>query len=351
MYDVIIPSTRAKLGAGQASVYYLPMVYDVIIIGSGPAGYTAAVYTSRAFLKTLLLTGIQSGGQLTTTTDVDNFPGFAGGIKGPALMGEMKKQAERFGAEVVPETVKTVRQEDGKTFHVFTETKTYEGRSVIVATGAAAQYLGLPSEQKLMGKGVSACATCDGFFFRGKEVVVIGGGDTAMEEATFLTTFARHVTIVHRREEFRASAIMLDRAKKNPKISFLLNKTVEEVLGENVVTGIRLVDKKTGRQEDIKTDGVFLAIGHKPSTEFLKGVVEMDGKGYVVIKTGRQEDEKTRRDAMGAQTETSVAGVFAAGDCVDSRYRQAVVAAGQGCMAAMDAQKWLAEQDNKTARQ
>ena len=302
-------------------------MYDVIILGSGPAGYTAALYTSRAFLKTLVLSGIAPGGQLTTTTDVDNFPGFAGGIKGPALMTEMKKQAERFKTEIVQETVKTIRQEDSKSFQVVTEGKTFEGRAVIVATGATAQYLGLPSEQKFMGKGVSACATCDGFFFRGKEVIVIGGGDTAMEEATFLTTFATKVTIVHRREEFRASPIMLDRARKNPKISFLTNKTVEEILGGSVVTGIRLKDNKTGRQEDVKTDGVFLAIGHTPSTEFLKGVVVLDEKGYVVVN----------------ETATSVPGIFAAGDCVDHRYRQAIVAAGQGCMAAMDAEKWLSE--------
>lgn len=304
-------------------------MYDVIIIGSGPAGYTAALYTSRAFLKTLVLAGIAPGGQLTTTTDVDNFPGFSGGIKGPALMMEMKKQTERFGTEIEQYQVSSIKYlGKAKSFVVTADGRTFEGRAVIVATGATAQYLGLPSEQKLMGKGVSACATCDGFFFRGKEVVVIGGGDTAMEEATFLTKFATKVTIIHRRDEFRASAIMLDRAKKNPKISFLTNKTVEEILGENVVVGISLKDRKTGRQEEVKTDGVFLAIGHKPSTDFLKGVVELDEKGYVVVK----------------ETATSVPGIFAAGDCVDFRYRQAIVAAGQGCMAAMDAQAWLVEQ-------
>ncbi len=304
-------------------------MHDVIILGSGPAGYTAALYTSRAFLKTLILTGIQPGGQLTTTTDVDNYPGFAGGIKGPALMDEMKKQAERFGTEVVPETVKTIRQEDGKTFQVVTEGKTFEGRAVIVATGAQAMYLGLPSEQAFMGKGVSACATCDGFFFRGKEVVVVGGGDTAMEEATFLTKFATKVTIVHRRDEFRASAIMLDRARKDPKITFLTNKIPDEIVGDTMVTGIRLKDTKTGEIAEYPTQGVFLAIGHKPSTEFLKGVVELDEKGYIVVK----------------ETATSVPGIFAAGDCVDHRYRQAIVAAGQGCMAAMNAEKWLSQQN------
>ena len=304
--------------------------YDVIILGSGPAGYTAALYTSRAFLKTLVLAGTAPGGQLTTTTDVDNFPGFPRGIKGPALMMEMKKQAERFGTEVAVATVTSVkRQETGKNFVVVTEGQTYEARAVIVATGAQARYLGLPSEQKYMGKGVSACATCDGFFFRGKDIVVVGGGDTAMEEATFLTTFANKVTIVHRREEFRASRVMLDRARKNPKISFLTNKTVEEILGGSVVTGIRLKDRKTGRQEDVKTDGVFLAIGHTPSTEFLKGVVELDEKGYIVVK----------------ETATSVPGIFAAGDCVDHKYRQAIVAAGMGCMAAMDVQHLLSQQN------
>lgn len=312
-------------------------MYDVIILGSGPAGYTAALYTSRAFFKTLLISGIQPGGQLTTTTEVDNYPGFADGIQGPVLMDAMKKQAERFKTEIKQSTVVSLslgktrdRQlSDKKTFLVKTEQETFEGRAVIVATGAAATYLGLPSEQKLMGKGISACATCDGFFFRGKEVVVIGGGDTAIVEATFLTKFATKVTIVHRREEFRASAIMLDRAKKDPKISFLVNKTIEEILGDSVVTGVRLRDSKTGVLEDVKTDGVFLAIGHKPSTEFLKGVVALDEKGYIVV----------------TQTATSVPGIFAAGDCVDHRYRQAIVAAGMGCMAALDAQHWLSEQD------
>ncbi len=311
-------------------------MYDVIILGSGPAGYTAALYTSRAFLKTLVLTGIAPGGQLTTTTDVDNFPGFPGGIQGPALMMEMKKQAERFGTNVASDVISNIQilpisnttNKPINKFIVQGQKESYEGRSVIVATGAQAQYLGLPSEQKFMGKGVSACATCDGFFFRGKEVIVVGGGDTAMEEATFLTTFATKVTIIHRRSEFRASAIMLDRARKNPKISFLTDKTVEEILGGSVVTGVRLKDGKSGRVEEVKTDGVFLAIGHTPSTEFLKGVVELDEKGYVVVK----------------ETATSVPGIFAAGDCVDHRYRQAIVAAGQGCMAAMDAQKWLSEQ-------
>ena len=332
-------------------------MYDVIIIGSGPAGYTAAIYTSRAFLKTLVISGIQPGGQLTTTTEVDNFPGFARGIQGPTLVAEMKKQAERFGTEVASDVISNIQilpmsnttpakqdpaPQDNTTnkpinrFIVQGQKESYEGKSVIVATGAAAMYLGIPSEQKLMGKGVSACATCDGFFFRGKDVVVVGGGDTAMEEANFLTTFATKVTIVHRREEFRASAIMLDRARKNPKISFLTNKTVEEILGDSVVTGVRLKDNKTGSVEDVKTDGVFLAIGHKPNTEFLKSTVDLDQKGYVLVKRPQSP--------LNPQTETSAPGIFVAGDCGDPRYRQAIVAAGMGCMAAMDAQRWLSEQ-------
>ncbi len=305
------------------------MTYDVVIIGSGPAGYTAALYTSRAFLKTLILSGVQQGGQLTTTTEVENFPGFPKGILGPQLMMDMKTQVERFGTEIAVLACQSIKASTKNTFIVTADGKEHEGKTVIVATGASAQYLGIPSEAKLAGKGVSACATCDGFFFRGKEVVVVGGGDTAMEEANFLTTFASKVTIIHRREEFRASAVMLDRARKNPKISFLLNKQILEVVGEASVTGVKVKDNKTGKEDIYPTQGFFLAIGHKPSTEFLKGIVELDAKGYVVTKN---------------HTETSVPGIFAAGDCVDARYRQAIVAAGQGCMAALDAQKYLEEQ-------
>lgn len=313
------------------------MTHDVIIIGSGPAGYTAALYTSRAFLKTLIVTGIQPGGQLTTTTEVDNYPGFAKGIMGPQLMLDMKSQVERFGTEIAQSIVNRVeRIVEKKLFRITTnDGKVFEGKTVIVATGASAMYLGLPSEEKFAGKGVSACATCDGFFFRGKEVVVIGGGDTAMEEATFLTRFATKVTIIHRRDEFRASAIMLARAKKDPKITFLTNKTVEEIVGVSAVDGVRLKDGKTGEVMTLKTQGVFLAIGHKPNTEFLRGLVDLDAKGYVSIKRPGS--------ALEPQTDTNVPGVFAAGDCVDPKYRQAVVAAGMGCMAALDAQKWLEE--------
>ncbi len=306
-------------------------LYDVAIVGSGPAGYTAALYTSRAFLKTLVLSGMQPGGQLTTTTEVDNFPGFPDGILGPTLVGDMKKQAERFGTEIRQEKVTSITKSD--VFTLETGEKQYRAKTVIIATGASAMYLGLPSEERLKGKGVSGCATCDGFFFRGKVVVVIGGGDTAMEEATFLTKFSPKVTIIHRRDEFRASAIMLDRAKKDPRIAFLTNKVVEEIVGDTEVTGIRLRDTKTNEVVDYPTQGVFLAIGHKPSTAFLTGLVDLDAKGYVKVVRSLSP--------LDPQTATNVPGIFAAGDCVDPRYRQAIVAAGQGCMAAMDAEKYL----------
>ncbi len=312
-------------------------MHDVIILGTGPAGYTAALYSSRAFLKTFMLTGPQDGGQLTITTEVDNYPGFANGILGPQLMEEMKKQVGRFGTEIKLETVLSVKSEGlNKGFIVETAEKNeYEARAIIVATGASAKYLGLPSEKRLMGKGVSACATCDGFFFKNKEVVVVGGGDTAMEEANFLTKFATKVTIIHRREEFRASAIMLERSRKNPKITLITNKIIEEVLGENAVTGVKLKDTKSGEVSEMPTQGFFLGIGHQPNTLFLKDTIEIDEKGY--IKLHKSESP------LDPQSRTSVAGIFAAGDCVDPRYRQAVVAAGMGCMAAMDAEKWLEE--------
>lgn len=324
----------------------ISFMYDVIIIGSGPAGYTAALYTSRAFLKTLVIAGLQPGGQLTTTTEVDNFPGFSRGINGPQLMMEMKSQIERFNTTILTDVAVSIEKKDNG-FIVKGQNETHESRVVIIATGASAMYLGLLSETKLAGKGVSACATCDGFFFKGKEVVVVGGGDTAMEEATFLTRFASHVTIIHRREEFRASPIMLDRAKKDPKISFLTNKIVEEVLGEMSVTGVRLKDAKTDEVSTLIAQGFFLAIGHKPNTDFLKNFVELDAKGYIVIKSQNSElnDQSKQNLKIFPQTLTSVPGIFAAGDCVDPRYRQAVVAAGQGCMAAMDAQKWLEERE------
>lgn len=309
-------------------------MYDVVIIGSGPAGYTAAIYTSRSFLKTLVITGTQPGGQLTTTTEVDNFPGFKEGILGPELLQNMKAQAERFGTEIKIETVKMVRQEDNKTFTVVVDdTISYKTKSVIIATGAQAKPLGIASEEQFRGKGISYCATCDGFFFRGKNIAVLGGGDTAMEDATFLTKFASHVTVIHRRDEFRASPIMVEKAKKDPKISFLLNKEVAEFIGDQTVKTLRLKDTKTGKTEDVPFDGVFVAIGHTPATAFLKDTLMLDEKGYVVLGNAISPTEP--------QTRTSVDGIFAAGDCVDPRYRQGIVAAGMGCMAAMDAEKWL----------
>ena len=331
--------------------------YDVIIIGTGPAGYTAALYASRAFMATLMFTGAEPGGQLTTTTEVDNYPGFPQGIQGPELVELMKNQVIRFGTKVVLDTVTALEvpalgeKPTAARFRVRTSGSIYESRAVIVASGASAKMLGIPSEEKFRGKGVSYCATCDGFFFRDKELVVLGGGDTAMEEATFLTKFASKVTVIHRREDFRASAIMLDRARKDPKISFLTNKTVAEFTGDPALSGVRLKDTVTGIESTLSAGGAFIAIGHKPNTDYLKGVIELDAKGYVIIKS-QQLTEKLKSDKsqdaevnpmLKPQTETSVPGGFAAGDCVDPRYRQAIVAAGMGCMAAMDAEKWLAE--------
>jgi len=292
-------------------------MYDVIIIGSGPAGYTAAIYTARAYLKTLLIAGPQFGGQLTKTTTIDNFPGFSKGIMGPTLMEEMKQQAVRFGTEVVMDEIKTITKTSPFTV---TGSKGYQGKTIIIATGAQAKTLGIASEEQFRGKGISYCATCDGFFFKGKTIAVFGGGDTAMEEATFLTKFASKIIIVHRREEFRASKIMIEKAKNDPKISFLLSKTVKEFYGNTVLRGVKFEDGT-----DLPLDGAFIAIGHTPATAFLKDTLTLDEKGYVKV----------------TNTVTSVPGIFAAGDCVDSRYRQAVVAAGMGCMAAMDAEKWL----------
>lgn len=329
-------------------------IYDVIIIGSGPAGYTAAVYTSRAFLKTLQISGTEIGGQLTTTTDIENFPGFEKGIPGPQLMEIMKQQAARFGTEIRLETAQSLKikkLKNKKEFTVTTETAEYTGRSVIIATGASAKYLGIPSEQKFRGKGVSACATCDGFFFKGREVVVIGGGDTAMEEANFLTRFASKVTIIHRRDQFRASPIMLSRAQKNPKITFLTNQDVLEVLGTDTVSGVRLKDKGTGAEAIIPAQGFFIAIGHKPNTEFLQGLVDIDEKGYIKLMPNRihkDQADKINIPISGQyQTNTSQDGIFAAGDCTDPHYRQAVVAAGMGCQAAIDAQNWLEANQSK----
>lgn len=299
---------------------------NVVIIGSGPAGLTAAVYAARANLVPLLIEGWQSGGQLTTTTEVENYPGFAKGIMGPDLMKEMRAQAERFGTEFLTGDVSAV---DFKTspFSITVDgERTIHAKTIIIATGASAIPIGLTNEARLTGHGVSTCATCDGFFFRGKELVVVGGGDSAMEEATFLTKFATKVTIVHRRDKLRASKIMQDRAMKNEKIAFLWNSVLTDILGADVVTGVRLKNRVTGAASELACAGVFVAIGHRPNTALFAGQLEMDEKGYIKTLTG---------------TATSLPGVFAGGDVQDSTYRQAVTAAGSGCMAAMDAERFL----------
>ncbi len=308
-------------------------VRKVIILGSGPAGYTAGIYTARALLNPLIIAGIQPGGQLMLTTEVENFPGFPEGIMGPDLMENMRKQAERFGAEFIYENVVDVElgnPTEKVPFRVKTDGgKTISAWSIIIATGASAKTLGLESEKKLMGRGVSTCATCDGAFFKDKKVVVIGGGDSAMEEAIFLTRFATEVRVIHRRDKLRASRIMQERAFKNPKISFIWNSVVEEILDpeKGKVEAVVIKNVKTGEKTRVETDGVFIAIGHKPNTDFLKGKVEMDERGYIITR------DKT--------TETSVPGIFAAGDVQDPWYRQAITAAGSGCMAALDAQRYL----------
>ncbi len=301
---------------------------DVLIIGSGPAGLTSAVYTARANLNVIVLEGIQPGGQLTTTTDVENFPGFADGIMGPALMEEMRKQAERFGAKLMVRSVEKVELTPNGTQRVYGDGDVFECRALIIASGASARLLGLESEKRLMGYGVSTCATCDGAFFRGKKVAVVGGGDSAMEEANFLTKFA-DVVIIHRRDRMRASKIMQDRAQANPRIEFQLNSVIDEVLGDREgtgVTGVRVRNVETDAVSDIALDGVFVAIGHTPNTAIFKGQLAMDEQGYLLTQDG---------------THTSVPGVFAAGDVQDHKYRQAITAAGSGCMAAIDAERYL----------
>jgi thioredoxin reductase (NADPH) len=304
-------------------------VHDVIIIGSGPAGYTAALYTARAQLAPVVFEGTSFGGALMTTTEVENFPGFREGILGPELMDQMREQALRFGAELRMEDVESVSL-DGPVKSVTTsEGETLQARAVILAMGAAARYLHVPGEQELLGRGVSSCATCDGFFFRDQDIAVIGGGDSAMEEATFLTKFARSVTLVHRRDEFRASRIMLERAQANDKIEFVTNSKVEAVEGDTTVTGLRLTNTETGEESTLPVTGVFVAIGHDPRSALVRGQVDLDDAGYVRV--------------VGNTTFTSVDGVFAAGDLVDHTYRQAVTAAGTGCSAAIDAERWLEE--------
>jgi thioredoxin reductase (NADPH) len=309
-------------------------VRKVIVIGSGPAGYTAALYAARANMEPLVLKGLEAGGQLMLTTDVENYPGFADGILGPELMEQMEKQAARFGAEVLPVHVTSVDLA-AHPFVVRAGDMTWQAETVIVATGATAKWLGVPGEERLRGRGVSACATCDGFFFRDRELVVVGGGDSAMEEATFLTKFASNVTIVHRRDEFRASKIMQERALANPKISVIWDSTVTEILGEQSVTGVSLQNVKTRETTEHRADGVFMAIGHTPNTSLFEGQLELDANGYVLVQEPR--------------TSTNVPGVFAAGDVTDSIYRQAVTAAGQGCKAAMDAERLIETRAHEAA--
>ena len=303
-------------------------IENVIIIGSGPAGYTAALYAARADLDPLVFEGSQAGGQLMITTDVENYPGFPDGIMGPELMDQFRKQAERFGARMITTDVTEVDL-DQRPFIVKAGADEYKTHTIIISTGAIAKWLGVEGEERLTGRGVSACATCDGFFFRDKELIVVGGGDTAMEEATFLTKFASKVTIVHRRDEFRASAIMAQRALDNPKIDVIWNAQVTEIHGSDEVTGVTLTDTATGETREMPTDGVFVAIGPKPTTELFEGSIDLDDNGYIVLN-----DRSTR---------TNIEGVFAAGDVADSIYRQAITAAGSGCAAAIDAGNHLAE--------
>ena len=303
-------------------------VHDVIIIGSGPAGYTAAIYAARAQLKPLVFEGTQFGGALMTTTEVENYPGFREGITGPELMDEMREQALRFGADLRMEDVEAVSL-DGEIKTVTVGDETHQARAVILAMGAAARHLSVPGEEELLGMGVSTCATCDGFFFRDEDIAVVGGGDSAMEEATFLTRFARSVTIIHRRDEFRASRIMLERARANEKITFLTNTDVTAIAGGPKVTGVHLRNSVTGEESKLPVTGVFVAIGHDPRSELVRGQVELDPAGYVQVQ--------------GGSTRTSIEGVFAAGDLVDHTYRQAITAAGTGCSASIDAERWLAE--------
>lgn len=309
--------------------------HRVIIIGSGPAGFTAALYAARANLNPVIFEGIQPGGQLTITTEVDNYPGFENGIQGPELMDIMRKQVQRFGTKCIYKEITEVDFSQ-RPFKLKSYDEDFTADAVIISTGASAKLIGLATEKEYMGHGVSACATCDGFFFKNQVVVVVGGGDTAMEEATYLTNHAKEVHVVHRREGFRASKIMLERAQKNPKIFFHVNEVVKEVIGEEkngykTMTGVILENTKDHSTEEFKADGLFLAIGHKPNTEIFKGQLDMDEVGYLKVVPG--------------STYTNIEGIFAAGDVADSKYRQAITAAGTGCMAAIDAERWLEAQE------
>jgi thioredoxin reductase (NADPH) len=305
-------------------------VRDLIVIGGGPAGYTAALYAARANLEPLVIEGFNWGGQLMITSDVENYPGYPDGVLGPEMMAEFRRQAERFGTEFVTDDVTRVDLSQ-RPFRVWVEDTEYRARTVVIATGASARWLGIAGEQQFMGRGVSACATCDGAFFRDKELIVVGGGDTAMEEAIFLTRFATKVTVVHRRDEFRASQIMLDRARANEKIEFVTNAVVDDILGDGKVESVRLRNTQTGETWEMKVDGVFVAIGHDPNTKLFVDQLDHDDAGYLRTKPGA--------------TETNVHGVFAAGDVQDHVYRQAITAAGSGCMAALDAERLLAEEE------
>ncbi len=302
-------------------------MHEIAIIGSGPAGYTAGIYAGRASLNPILFEGLESGGQLMLTTDVENYPGFEEGIMGPELMQVFKKQAQRFGTEIKTETINSIEKID-EGFLLKSSKESYEFKTVVISTGASAKWLGVKGEKELQGYGVSACATCDGFFFKDLEVMVVGGGDSAMEEALFLTKFAKKVHVVHRRDSFRASKIMQDRVLEHEKINVLWNKEITEIKGDKKVSSVVVRDIKENTDEEVNIDGVFLAIGHIPNVSFLDGMVELDDKGY--IKTGFTTD-----------TSTSIPGIFAAGDVADSIYRQAITAAGTGCQAAIDAERWL----------
>jgi len=305
-------------------------IRDMVIIGGGPAGYTAALYAARANLSPLVIEGFQWGGQLMITSDVENYPGYADGVMGPAMMADFRRQAERFGTEFVTDDVTKVDFGE-EPFRVWVEDEEIQARSVVIATGASARWLGLESEERLKGHGVSACATCDGAFFKDKHIYVVGGGDSAMEEALFLTRFGFKVSIVHRRDEFRASQIMLDRARLHDKIEFITNAEVDEVLGDGHISGLRLRDTQTGETREVEAGGLFVAIGHEPNTKLFLDWIDHDENGYLVTKPGT--------------TETNIPGVFAVGDVQDHVYRQAVTAAGSGCMGALDAERYLAAKE------